>query len=57
MGDEAIAGVDIPTGVPLLYRLDPSLRPIEHRYLGDAETIAAAQAEVAAQGHARKRHP
>jgi 2,3-bisphosphoglycerate-dependent phosphoglycerate mutase len=54
MGDEAIAGLNIPTGAPLLYHLDGSLRPIEHRYLGDAETIAAAEAAVAAQGRARK---
>ena len=53
MGDEAIAGLNIPTGVPLLYRLGSSLRPIEHRYLGDAEAIAAAEAAVAAQGRAR----
>jgi len=51
--DEAIAGLNIPTGTPLLYRLDTSLRPIEHRYLGDPETIAAAEAAVAAQGRSR----
>ena len=38
MDDKTIAGLGIPTGVPLLYRLDTSLRPIEHHYLGDAET-------------------
>ena len=52
MDDEAIAGLDIPTGTPLLYRLDRSLRPIEHHYLGDPEAIAAAEAAVAAQGRA-----
>ena len=54
MGEEAIAGLNIPTGVPLLYHLDSSLRPIEHRYLGDAEAIAAAEAAIAAQGRVRK---
>jgi 2,3-bisphosphoglycerate-dependent phosphoglycerate mutase len=54
MGDEAIAGLNIPTGIPLLYHLDDSLRPIDHHYLGDAGAIAAAEAAVAAQGRARK---
>lgn len=53
LDDEAIAGLNIPTGTPLLYRLDTSLRPVEHRYLGDPEAIAAAEAAVAAQGQAR----
>jgi 2,3-bisphosphoglycerate-dependent phosphoglycerate mutase len=52
MDDEAIADLNIPTGTPLIYRLDTSLRPIEHRYLGDPEAIAAAEAAVLAQGQA-----
>ena len=52
MDDEAIADLNIPTGTPLIYRLDTSLRPIEHRYLGDPEAIAAAEAAVVAQGQA-----
>ena len=53
MSDEAIARLDIPTGVPILYRLDASLQPIGHHYLGDPEAIAAAEAAVAAQGRGR----
>ena len=53
MSDEAIARSNIPTGAPLLYRLDASLQPIGHHYLGDPEAIAAAEAAVAAQGRRR----
>ena len=37
-----IVELNIPTGVPLLYELDATLKPLSHRYLGDAEAIAAA---------------
>ncbi|GIW20272.1 MAG: 2,3-bisphosphoglycerate-dependent phosphoglycerate mutase [Chloroflexota bacterium] len=51
--DEAIVGLNIPTGVPLVYELDDDLRPLGHRYLGDPDRIAAAMAAVAAQGRVR----
>jgi hypothetical protein len=41
-------------GVPLVYELDASLRPIRHYYLGNPEEIAAKMAAVAAQGAAKK---
>ena len=47
-----LLALDIPTGVPLLYRLDASLRPAAHRYLGDAEAVDRAIRRVAAQGSA-----
>lgn len=50
--DDEIVELNIPTGIPLVYELDESLKPIRHYYLGDAESIAAAQAAVAAQGKA-----
>jgi 2,3-bisphosphoglycerate-dependent phosphoglycerate mutase len=52
VSDEAIVGLNIPTGVPLVYELDDALRPASHRYLGDAARIEAAIAAVAAQGTA-----
>ncbi len=55
MSDEAIVGLNIPTGVPLVYDLDADLRPVAHFYLGDPEKVAAAAAAVAAQGTARRR--
>jgi 2,3-bisphosphoglycerate-dependent phosphoglycerate mutase len=53
ISDEEIVGLNVPTGVPLVYRLDDDLRPIEHHYLGDAEAVAAKAAAVAAQGRAK----
>jgi 2,3-bisphosphoglycerate-dependent phosphoglycerate mutase len=53
VSDEEIVGLNIPTGVPLVYELDEELRPMGHRYLGDPERIQAAMAAVAAQGSSR----
>jgi 2,3-bisphosphoglycerate-dependent phosphoglycerate mutase len=47
-----IIDLNIPTGVPLVYDLDDDLKPLGHRYLGDAAAIEAAMAQVAAQGKA-----
>ncbi|HTC86342.1 MAG TPA: 2,3-diphosphoglycerate-dependent phosphoglycerate mutase [Candidatus Acidoferrum sp.] len=53
VSDEEIVGLNIPTGVPLVYELDDDLRPMSHRYLGDPALVEAAMAAVAAQGKAR----
>ena len=53
ISDEEITGLNIPTGVPLVYELDADLRPLGHRYLGDPARIEAAVAAVAGQGRAR----
>jgi 2,3-bisphosphoglycerate-dependent phosphoglycerate mutase len=45
-----IVGLNIPTGVPLVYELDESLKPVRHYYLGDPAKIEAAMQAVAAQG-------
>jgi len=50
VSDEEIVGLNIPTGIPLVYELDAELRPIKHYYLGDAEAAAKAAAAVANQG-------
>jgi 2,3-bisphosphoglycerate-dependent phosphoglycerate mutase len=44
-----ILELNIPTGIPLVYELDDSLRPARHYYLGDPAAAAAAAARVAAQ--------
>lgn len=54
IGDDEIVGLNIPTGIPLVYELDDELRPLGHRYLGDPERVAAAAAAVAAQGRAAR---
>ncbi len=53
ISDAEIVGLNIPTGQPLVYEFDAALRPLRNYYLGDAETIAAAQAAVANQGKAK----
>jgi len=54
IADDAIAGLNIPTGVPVLYELDDTFMPTEpkdflDRCLGDQVAIAEAAAAVAAQ--------
>ena len=51
--DDEIVGLNIPTGIPLVYELDDDLKPIKHYYLGDPEEIARAQQAVANQGKAK----
>ncbi len=53
VSDADIIGVNIPTGVPLVYQLDGNLRPLGHRYLGDAAAIEAKVQAVANQGKAK----
>lgn len=51
ISDDEIAGLNIPTGIPLYYELDQDLKPVtaHGRYL-DPEAAAAGAAAVAAQG-------
>jgi len=52
ISDADIVGLNIPNGIPLVYELDDTLKPIRSYYLGDAEAAAKAAAAVAAQGKA-----
>ena len=52
VSDSDIVGLNIPNGIPLVYELDASLKPLCHYYLGDSEAVARAAAAVAAQGKA-----
>lgn len=47
--EEEIVGLNIPTGIPLVYELDEDLQPISSRYLGDQEAAEAAAEAVARQ--------
>jgi 2,3-bisphosphoglycerate-dependent phosphoglycerate mutase len=53
VSDKDIVELNIPTGIPLVYELDASLKPIKHYYLGDQAAIAAAMNAVANQGKAK----
>jgi 2,3-bisphosphoglycerate-dependent phosphoglycerate mutase len=50
ISDEEIVGLNIPTGIPLVYELDGDLKPLNHYYLGDAEAARKAAEAVAKQG-------
>ncbi|RCK55306.1 Phosphoglycerate mutase [Candida viswanathii] len=50
ISDADIAGLNIPTGIPLVYELDDNLKPIKEAYYLDPEAAAAGAAAVAAQG-------
>jgi 2,3-bisphosphoglycerate-dependent phosphoglycerate mutase len=52
IADDAIVGVNIPNGIPLVYELDDALKPLRNYYLGDAAAAAKAAAAVASQGKA-----
>ncbi len=52
VSDQDIVGLNIPTGVPLVYELDGGLKPLRHYYLGDPEAVARAANAVANQGKA-----
>ena len=47
--DADIVGLNIPTGIPLVYELTDDLAPIRSYYLGDPEAVKKAAEAVAAQ--------
>jgi 2,3-bisphosphoglycerate-dependent phosphoglycerate mutase len=53
IGDDEIVGLNIPTGIPLVYELDDKLKPLRHYYLGDPAAVEAALRAVANQGKAK----
>lgn len=52
VSERDIVGLNIPTGVPLVYELDADLKPLKHYYLGDQAAVDAAMHAVASQGKA-----
>ena len=55
MSDDEITGINIPTGVPLVYELDDDLNAIKHYYLGDEEEIRKATEAVDEQVSVNKK--
>lgn len=53
MSDTDIVGLNIPTGIPLVYELDSALRPLRHYYLGDQDEVARRVSAVSTQGKAK----
>lgn len=51
ISDADIAGLNIPTGIPLVYELDDELKPTKPAEYLDPEAAAAGAAAVAAQGN------
>lgn len=49
VSDDDIVGLNIPTGIPLVYELEDDLSPIRSFYLGDPEAVKQATAAVAGQ--------
>jgi 2,3-bisphosphoglycerate-dependent phosphoglycerate mutase len=47
--DDDIVGLNIPTGIPLVYELEDDLTPIRSFYLGDPEAVKKATQAVAGQ--------
>jgi 2,3-bisphosphoglycerate-dependent phosphoglycerate mutase len=53
ISDQDIVGVNIPTGMPLVYDLDDDLKPLRSYYLGDPEKVKKAMEAVANQAKKR----
>ena len=49
VSDADIVGLNIPTGIPLVYELDDDLKPMRNYYLGDQAAIEKAAKAVADQ--------
>ncbi len=49
ISDDVIPGLNIPTGIPLVYELKDDLTPIRNYYLGDPEAVKKATQAVANQ--------
>jgi 2,3-bisphosphoglycerate-dependent phosphoglycerate mutase len=50
MTPEEIMGVNLPTGIPLVYELDENLKVLGKKFVGDPEEVKKAMEAVAAQG-------
>jgi len=54
MTDQAIMGLNLPTGIPFVYELDDDMKVVKSmQFLGDPETVRKAMESVANQGKAK----
>ena len=49
ISDDDIVGVNIPTGIPLVYKFDDNMKVISHEYIGDQKAIQEKILSVANQ--------
>nr|BFD60288.1 2,3-diphosphoglycerate-dependent phosphoglycerate mutase [Bdellovibrio sp. CKG001]BFD63703.1 2,3-diphosphoglycerate-dependent phosphoglycerate mutase [Bdellovibrio sp. HM001]BFD66122.1 2,3-diphosphoglycerate-dependent phosphoglycerate mutase [Bdellovibrio sp. HAGR004] len=53
MTPEEIMGVNMPTGIPMMYELDADLKVLKKEFIGDPDEVKAAIEAVANQGKAK----
>jgi 2,3-bisphosphoglycerate-dependent phosphoglycerate mutase len=53
ISDKEIVGLNIPTGIALVYELEDNLKPVRNYYVGDPEEVKKAMQKVANQGRAK----
>jgi 2,3-bisphosphoglycerate-dependent phosphoglycerate mutase len=53
ISDEKITQLNIPTGMPLVYDLDDSLKPVSRYYLGEPEKVRRSMKQVADPGRGK----
>lgn len=51
ISDTDVVGLNIPTGIPLVYEFNTRLKPVKRYYLGDDERVSAAADAVGNQAH------
>ncbi len=55
VSEEDIVGLNIPTGIPLVYEFDGKFQVVKHYYLGDPEAVQKAISSVASQASGGKK--
>jgi 2,3-bisphosphoglycerate-dependent phosphoglycerate mutase len=51
--DSEISGLNIPTGIPLVYEIDRNMKPLKRYYLGNPEAVRKAVEKIESQGKAK----
>ena len=47
VSEEDVLGMNMPTGIPLVYEFDSEMCPVRHYFLGDQEAVAKSIASAA----------
>ena len=51
--DESIVGLNLPTGIPIVYEFNENLEPVSKDFFADSKSLQAAQDAVANQGKSK----